>query len=353
MNGYSLKVYIRNIKSLARSWNFAIEIAQNFCYQTNSSNGLKDLPIYYFAMEIVCILLLDAAYSTVAGAGKSFMTYSFTSNLTNKSFFAIQYLEESLRLHRPRRITYFYFDYSVKKQSAVDLLASLLKQLASPLETMPHCLNGLYGNFKPEAPRPDQEKLLELFVECAKAYPEVFVFLDAFDECDPTLCAHVVSIVKRLHKEKIKVWVTTQPGRLDDLATEGLNDAIKAEIKAKETDVARYVNAKLRKDSVDNKLRMEIVNTISSGVDGMYDACIVLTDDQISPCKSTNRYGCSRGISSPHEGAIKQVAQESVRFVYERTRAYSRCGRACKEGCVTCAGMDLPRQKQTRNGRTP
>jgi hypothetical protein len=173
----------------------------------------------------------------------------------------------------------------------VDVLASLLKQLASPLETVPHCLNGLYGNFKPEAPRPDQEKLLELFVECAKAYPEVFVFLDAFDECDPTLRGHVASIVKRLHKEKIKVWVTTQPGRLEDLSTEGLNDAIKVEIKAKETDVARYVSAKLPKDSVPNELKLEIVNTISSGVDGMYDTCIVLTDDQISPRKSTNRCG--------------------------------------------------------------
>lgn len=294
-------------------------------------------------------LFLDIAYSNVAGAGKSFMTYSFSSNLTNKSFFAIQYLEESLRLHRPRRIVYVYFDYSVKKQSAVDVLASLLKQLASPLETVPHCLNGLY-DLKPETPRPNQEKLLELFIECAKAYPEVFVFLDAFDECDPTLRGHVVSIVKRLHKEKIKVWITTQPLRLEDLAMEGL---IKAEIKAQKTDVARYVSAKLPKNCVDNNLRMDIVDTISSGVDGMYDACIVLTDDQISPCKSTNRCGSSRGVCSANEEAIKQLAQESVRFIYERTRAYSRCSRVVQDGCVTCAGMDFPCQKETGNGRTP
>jgi hypothetical protein len=67
----------------------------------------------------------------------------------------------------------------------------------------------LYGNFKPEDPRPDQAKLLELLVEFVEAHPEVFVFLDAFDECDPTLCGHVVSIVKWLQEAKIKVWVTT------------------------------------------------------------------------------------------------------------------------------------------------
>jgi hypothetical protein len=228
-------------------------------------------------MEIVRFLFYIFAYLSVAGAGKSFMTYNFKSNLTNKSFFAIQYLEQSLRLHHPRRVTYFYFDYSVKK-SVVDLLASLLKQLASQLEDVPPCLKMLYGNFKLETPRPNQAKLLELFIECAKAYPEVFVFLDAFDECDPTLRADVVSIVKQLHEAKVKVWVTTQPGRLEDLATEGLNDAIKAELKAKETDVASYIRSRLPKNSIEKKLRMEIVDTISSGVDGMYEPCIILSD---------------------------------------------------------------------------
>ena len=194
----------------------------------------------------------------------------------NRSFFAIQYLQQSLRLHETRRIAYFYFDYSAKKQSAAAVLASLLKQLASPLKTIPVCLRGLYENFKTDSdPRPDQTKLLELLVEFAQAYPEVFIFLDAFDECDPILRRHVVSITKRLHEAKIKVWVTTQPGRLQDIAKDGLKDAIEAEIKANEIDIASYVRAKLPADGVDDKLRMDIVNTISSGVDGMYDICIV------------------------------------------------------------------------------
>jgi hypothetical protein len=156
-------------------------------------------------------------------------------------------------------------------QSAVDVLASLLKQLASSLESVPACLTGLYGNFKADNPRPDQATLLELLVEFAKESPEVFVFLDAFDECDPTLRGHVVAIVKRLHEAKIKVWVTTQPGRLRDLAKDGLKDAIKAEIKARETDVASYIRAKLPTEGIDDNLRMDIVNTISLAADGMYD----------------------------------------------------------------------------------
>jgi hypothetical protein len=88
-----------------------IEIAfQNFCCLKNSSNGLKDLQIYYFVIEIVHILLLYTTYFIVARAGKSFMRCTSTSNLTNKSFLAIRYLEQSLRLHQLRRIAYFYFD---------------------------------------------------------------------------------------------------------------------------------------------------------------------------------------------------------------------------------------------------
>lgn len=185
------------------------------------------------------------------------------------TFLAIQYLEGSLRLTHPPRITSFYFDYSVKK-SAVDVLASLLKQLASPLENIPSCLKSLYGNFKPEEPRPDKAKLLNLFVQCAETYQEVFVFLDAFDECDPSLRGDIVSIIKHLHERKMKVWVTTQPRQLDELITEGLDDAIKAQVKAKETDVTRYLSGRLTNVKADNELKALIIRTISSGVDGMY-----------------------------------------------------------------------------------
>lgn len=156
----------------------------------------------------------------------------------------------------------------------MDLLASLLKQLASQLKDVPPCLKTLYQTYKRETPRPDQSKLLEFFVECAKAYPEVYVFLDAFDECDPKLRKDVVSIVKRLHEAKINVYVTTQPGGLEELAMQGLNDAIKAEIKAKEPDVRTYVMSRLPKDGIETTLQKDIINTISSGVDGMYDTDI-------------------------------------------------------------------------------
>jgi hypothetical protein len=199
-----------------------------------------------------------AAYLCVAGAGKSFMM-----------FFAIQYLEQSLRLTHTRRITHFYFDYSVKK-SAVDVLASLLKQLASPLRNIPSCLQPLYRNFKPDGPRPDKAKLLQLFGDCAEEYPELFVFLDAFDECDPTLRWDIVWIIKHLHERRIKVWVTTQPRHLDELRMEGLDDAIESKVKAQETDVTRYLSGRLKNVKGDNELKAEIIRTISSGVDGMY-----------------------------------------------------------------------------------
>jgi hypothetical protein len=58
---------------------------------------------------------------------------------------------------------------------------------------------------------------------------------------------------------------------LQDLAKDRLKNAIEARIKANKTDIESYVRAKLPTDGIDDKLRMDIVNTISSGVDGMYD----------------------------------------------------------------------------------
>ena len=98
----------------------------------------------------------------------------------------------------------------------------------------------------------------------------MFILLDAFDECGLKLREDIIKIVKRFHGEEIKVWVTTQPGRLPALMTEPLNSAITVEIKAEDSDVERYVRSNLPESGIDDDLRMEIVNKIVSGVEGMY-----------------------------------------------------------------------------------
>jgi hypothetical protein len=212
----------------------------------------------------------------------------------------------------------------------------------------------LYRNFQTVSdPRPDQAKLLDLLVEFAAAYPEVLIFLDAFDECDPTLRGHVISIVQRLHEANIKIWVTTQPGRIQDFVKDGLKDAVKAEIKAKKLDVMSYVTAKLISHDIDDNLRTEIIDTISSGVDGMYDICNMLTNEQIFTCQSTTRYSPRSRISSIYEVTIRGFAEEPVRVLYERTTAYSSRQVARKGPRITCSILGLSCQKETKNGRTP
>jgi len=137
---------------------------------------------------------------------------------------------------------------------------------------MPSCLKELYSDFEPESPprKPSLSRLIDLFVKCAKEYPQVFVLLDAFDECSLNLRQDVIKIVTQFHVEKIKVWVTTQHGRLSALTTGPLNGAITVEIKADDGDVERYVRANLSDSDIDDELTTEIVKKIVSGVNGMY-----------------------------------------------------------------------------------
>ena len=58
MNGYLPRVRILDTKSFAMSSNVAIAVpCQDFCHQASFSSGLKDLPLYFMATEIVSQLL--------------------------------------------------------------------------------------------------------------------------------------------------------------------------------------------------------------------------------------------------------------------------------------------------------
>ena len=181
---------------------------------------------------------------------------------------------------------YFYFDTKdSNNRTPVTLVASLLKQLVSypaPFNKIPPSLKELFDEYvsfcssnPSQQPRkPDIYTLVDVFINCSKEYPPVFVMLDAFDECSFALRGKVISLLTQFHDSGMRIYITTRPYLLEDLTTGPFNGASTMKITANPEDVESYIRERLRNPYCDECLMTEIVKTVTSGIDGMYTRSI-------------------------------------------------------------------------------
>lgn len=78
-------------------------------------------------------------------------------------------------------VAYIYFDYKERdRQRPAHVLASLVKQLARQIPTLPAEIASLYSKGKP----PSVRELCTTLVSTFKLFGRVFLVFDALDECD-------------------------------------------------------------------------------------------------------------------------------------------------------------------------
>jgi hypothetical protein len=79
-------------------------------------------------------------------------------------------------------LVYFYFDFSdASKQNAVGCICSLVRQLAVEAKKIPDSLEKLYIN--KVGYTPSLQELLSVFKDIMSDFDQVFIVLDALDEC--------------------------------------------------------------------------------------------------------------------------------------------------------------------------
>jgi hypothetical protein len=80
-------------------------------------------------------------------------------------------------------IAYIYFSFQRREeQNAEDLLASLLKQLAQELPSLPDTVKDLYSRYG-ERRRPPLQDISSCLHSVASMFEKVFLIVDALDEC--------------------------------------------------------------------------------------------------------------------------------------------------------------------------
>lgn len=83
-------------------------------------------------------------------------------------------------------VAYIYFNFKEQNQQRpVDVLASLVKQLACQIRHLPQEIGVLHEKLASEQKRATLKDLYSLLLVTAKFFTKTFIICDALDECDP------------------------------------------------------------------------------------------------------------------------------------------------------------------------
>lgn len=180
----------------------------------------------------------------IPGAGKTILTSIVVDNLETTS-------EDD----RSVGIAYIYCNFRRQdRQTAKDLLASLLKQLSQRLGAFPGTTRSLYDKHSSKGSRPSLKDTTSTLQSVAALYARVFILVDALDECFDELldeCPNASfehnrartifldEIFKLQARVRVNIFATS---RCIPHITSRFADSPSLEIRATEEDVRRYLH---------------------------------------------------------------------------------------------------------------
>jgi len=186
-------------------------------------------------------------------------------------------------------IAYIYCNFRRRdEQRAIDLLASVLKQLSQKKSSLPVYVKALYNQHKAEKTRPSFEDISRTLQSVAPMYSRVFIVIDALDECqvsNGSLTRFLAEIFNLRDKSRANVFATS---RFIPEITKKFEDSRFLEIRASGEDVGRYLDSHmflLPGFVIDSsELQEEIKTRIIQSVQGMCVVSIHLYRDETLMC---------------------------------------------------------------------
>lgn len=168
-------------------------------------------------------------------------------------------------------IAYIYCNFNRQdEQKAQDLLLSLLKQLSQKQTSVPDAVKDLYKRYKTTSTRPRFDEISKALHSVISTYSNVFIVIDALDECEYTCRTRVLDEIVKIHASAgANILATSRPTEINDLFKSGEF----LEIRAQEADVRRYLDGNMFRlpgfVSRNTALQEEIMTVISRHVQGM------------------------------------------------------------------------------------
>ncbi|KAH6989799.1 hypothetical protein BKA56DRAFT_259996 [Ilyonectria sp. MPI-CAGE-AT-0026] len=194
----------------------------------------------------------------IPGAGKTILTSivinELTSRFGNDDSFGIAYIYCNFRRKH--------------SQTAEDLLANLLRQLAQNRQSLPKSVHSLYDDCKGQ--RPSVDEISTTLQSASEMYSKVYLVIDALDECE-TLegcrSTFLEAIFDLQAKCKANVFATS---RFIPEIMEEFDGCVQLEIHAKAEDVGLYVDSRMShlpsfvrsRQDLQKEIKTEIIQTV-------------------------------------------------------------------------------------------
>lgn len=198
----------------------------------------------------------------IPGAGKTILSSLVFDHLTRQ-------------LPKECAVTVFYCDYREQgSQSTFDIVASMLKQLASLSPVVMEMMRQSYKNCSLQGlhDRLFFSELDSLFREACGQFTQVYLVIDALDECDPK--DHRKPFLEWIRSlDFCRVFLTSRP-HPDDLK-KAFKSHPQITIEASNDDIEKYLRATIAgndnaADIMDDNLVQHVVTTITENAQGMF-----------------------------------------------------------------------------------
>jgi hypothetical protein len=176
---------------------------------------------------------------------------------------------------------YFYFDFNdAQKQDPKLMLRSLLCQLVQRLVIIPKGVEALFSSCENGRREPPLHALLEVIRQAAREFTQVYLVLDALDEC--TQRSELMDVLEKVagwQLNNLHLLMTSRKERdiessLEDYIEEEDTLCLQRDIVDK--DIQLYVQQRLSRDkslakwNKDLAVRQEIEAALMRGARGMY-----------------------------------------------------------------------------------
>jgi hypothetical protein len=217
--------------------------------------------------------LLYIANWALAGAGKSFIAFSFlllVSNLLSSR--VIDYLLAIAQNAKANSvkvgIAYLYLEYDKQEeQTAPTLIKCLLKQLLCQQDVLPSELEESY-RYRQTL---EMKVVSNLLMNCISGFFKVFIILDALDECDKRQRDILIPQLRVLLQNDAKLCYTTRHELQSPISCEKM---ARIEITAQPGDLITFLTLQLEQHDPQNKLsdldRNNIIKKIVNQSQNMY-----------------------------------------------------------------------------------
>lgn len=185
----------------------------------------------------------------------------------------IDHLHE-FTVQNDQSVLYFYFDYKLQsEQTRLKFIQTLLHQLLSAFSQVPPEALELFKAVAMRKDLPGWKELMSIFLDICNHSRDVFIVLDALDECDKVENrGPITSFIKEIKRSKARLLVTSRPYPAD--IDELLGCCTQIPIEASDSDIRAYILDRIDRTPqvsriIDTELRDVIIQSVASKSHGM------------------------------------------------------------------------------------